>query len=129
MNKKEYIQKLETLQLDKKRYCIISGGVMLLYGLKDTTEDIDIKIKPDYFEELKTRFHFTKSSKYPYLYELEDKCEVAVLDYKKSDIRIVDSYPVESLELQLKWMIENNRKKDQEKIKLIKDFLKKTKEK
>ena len=44
MNKKEYIEKLESLKLDKKRYCIISGGVMLLYGLKDTTEDIDIKV-------------------------------------------------------------------------------------
>ena len=101
MNKKEYIQKLETLQLDKKRYCIISGGVMLLYGLKDTTEDIDIKIKPDYFEELKTRFHFTKSSKYPYLYELEDKCEVAVLDYKKSDIKIKTNFFLKKLILMI----------------------------
>ena len=55
MNKVEYIKKLEALNLDKDRYCIISGGVMLLYGLKEKTEDIDIKIKPDYFEELKSR--------------------------------------------------------------------------
>jgi len=123
MNKEEYLKKLDSLDLDKERYCIISGGVMLLYGLKDTTEDIDIKIKPDYFEELKTRYSFKKSPKYPYLYELDDACEVAVLDYKKSDIRIVDGYPVESLELQLEWMIKNNRPKDQDKIKKIKEYL------
>ena len=125
MNKKEYIERLDKLHLDKKRYCIISGGVMLLYGLKNNTEDIDIKVKPEYFEELKEKFSFKKSPKYPYLYELNEYTEVAVLDYNEEDIRNVDGYPVESLELQLKWMLENNRPKDQEKIKIIKEFLKK----
>ena len=125
MNKKEYTEKLDKLDLDKKRYCVISGGVMLLYELKDSTEDIDIKVRPDYFEELKEKYSFKKSSKYPYLYELDESTEVVVLDYNDEDIRIVDGYPVESLELQLKWMLEHNRPKDQEKIKIIKRFLKK----
>lgn len=123
MNKKEFIEKLDTLSLDKKRYCIISGGVMLLYDLKQTTEDIDIKIRPEYFEEHKLKYIFKKSQKYDYLYELDDKTEVAVLDYDDKDIRIVDGYPVESLELQLKWMLEQNRPKDKEKIKIIKTYL------
>ena len=124
MNKKEYINKLDKLDLDKERYCIISGGVMLLYGLKENTEDIDIKVKPDYFEELKEKFKFKQSPKYPYLYELDESTEVAVLDYGDEDIRIVAGYPVESLELQLKWMLENNRPKDKEKITIIENFLK-----
>lgn len=123
MNKEEYTKKLDSLNLDKDRYCIISGGVMLLYGLKEKTEDIDIKVKPDYFEELKERFNFKKSPKYPYLYEIDDETEVAVLDYNYSDVRMVDGYPVESLELQLKWMLENNRPKDKEKIEIIKEYL------
>lgn len=124
MNKKEFIKKLDSLNLDKERYCIISGGVMLLYDLKSTTEDIDIKVRPDYFEELKENYIFKKSTKYPYLYELDETTEVAVLDYNDEDVRIVDGHPVESLELQLKWMIKQNRPKDQEKIKIIKNFLK-----
>ncbi len=125
MNKEEYINKLETLNLDKKRYCIISGGTMLLYGLKDKTEDIDIKIKPDYFEELKKKYQFKKSAKYSYLYELNEFTEVAVLDYNDEDVRYVCGYPVESLELQLKWMLEQNRPKDKEKIKVVRNFLNK----
>ena len=123
MNKQEFIKKLDSLNLDKNRYCIISGGVMLLYNLKPTTEDIDIKARPDNFEELKSKYEFKKSPKYDYLYELNDKTEVAVLDYNDDDIIIVDGYPVESLELQLKWMLEQNRPKDQEKIKIIEEFL------
>ena len=124
MNREEYKRKLDSLNLDKNRYCIISGGIMLLYGLKDTTEDVDIKVRPDYFEELKERFNVKKSPKYPYLYELDEETEVAVLDYDDSEVEIVDGYPVMNLELQLNWMIENNRPKDQEKIKIIKEFLK-----
>ena len=124
MNREEYKRKLDSLNLDKNRYCIISGGIMLLYGLKDTTEDVDIKVRPDYFEELKERFNVKKSPKYPYLYELDEETEVAVLDYDDSEVEIVGGYPVMNLELQLNWMIENNRPKDQEKIKIIKEFLK-----
>lgn len=124
MNKKEYLNKLDKLNLDKDRYCIISGGVMLLYGLKDSTADIDIKITPDYFEELKLKFKFKKSPKYSYLYEISDDIEVAVQEYNKTDIEFVDNYPVESLKLQLEWMIKNNREKDKEKIKIIKKYLK-----
>ena len=117
MNKREYLKKLDELNLDKNRYCVISSGIMLLYGLRDTTEDIDIKIRPDYFDELKARFEFKKSPKYSYLYELNDEVEVAVLDYDDNDVEIVDGYPVESIELQLKWFLENGREKDKEKIK------------
>ena len=123
MNKEEYKKKLDALGLDKNRYCVISGGTMLLYGLKETTEDVDIKVKPDYFEELKTKFKFKKSPKYPYLWELDDETEVAVLDFDDSDVMIVDGYPAESLELQLKWMLEHNRPKDQKKIRTIRDYL------
>lgn len=123
MNKLEYIEKLNKLNLDKKRYCIISGGIMLLYGLREATEDIDIKVKPDYFEELKNIYDFKKSPKYDYLYELDDETEVAVLDYSEDDIKYVDGYPVQSLESQLAWMLEHNRPKDQEKIKTIRNYL------
>ncbi len=123
MNKREYIEKLESLKLDKDYYRVISGGVMLLYGLKDSTADIDIKVKPAYFEKLKSVFDFKKSSKYPDLYEISDDIEVRVLDFNNDDTRFVDGYPVESLELTLEWMLEHNRPKDQRKIKIIQEYL------
>lgn len=124
MNREEFLTRLDSLNLDKQRYCILSGGVMLLYGLRDTTADIDIKVRPDYFEELKTKFTLSKSPRYPDLYELGDDVEVAVRDYDDKDVRVVLDHPVESLELTLQWMLEHNRPKDQEKIKMIENYLK-----
>jgi len=123
MDKQTFLAKLDALNLDEKRYCIIAGGSMLMHGLRGTTADIDIKICPDYFEELKERFDFAKSPKYPYLWEISDDIEVAVLEYDQKDVDIVDGYPVESLESFLAWMLENNRPKDKEKIAAIQNYL------
>ena len=132
MDKTKYLQMLDKLNLNPKRYCIISGGVMLIHGLKPTTQDIDILVQPDYFEELQQRpdFRFTKSDKYPDLYELRDReveIEMRVMPFKEEDIEFVDGYPAESLERTLKWMVKNNRPKDQEKIAIIRDYLERAK--
>ena len=124
MNKEEYLKKLDELNLDKSMYCIISGGVMLMHNLKDTTQDIDIKVKPEYFIELEKRFNIKKSPKYDYLYELSDDIEVAKLDFNEEDIEYIDGYPTELLELELEWKILNNREKDKESIKIIQEYLK-----
>ncbi|MBR3490478.1 MAG: hypothetical protein IKH36_03195 [Bacilli bacterium] len=123
MNKETYLKKLDELELDKSRYCIISGGAMLMHGLKETTNDIDIKVLPSYFEELKERFTFNKSPKFDYLYELGDEIELAVQDFKDEDVEFVDGYPVELLEIELQWKIEHKRDKDKEAIEKIKAYL------
>ena len=123
MNKQEYLQKLDELALDKNKYCIISGGVMLMLGLRDKTSDIDIKVTLDYFEELQSRFTFKKSPKYDYLYELSDEVEVAVQDFTKESIEYVDGYPINKIENELDWKIKNNREKDKPDIERIKKYL------
>ena len=123
MNKGEYLRKLDELQLDKARYCILSGGAMVMHGLKERTADIDIKVRPDYFEELKTKFSFKKSPKYDYLWELGEDVEVAVQDYDEKDVEMVDGYPVIRLELELEWKLRHNRPKDRESIRILKAYL------
>ena len=123
MNKHEYLQKLDQLELDKKRYCIISGGAMVMLGLKEKTNDIDIRVKPDYFEELKDIYQFKKSDKYDNLYELSDEIEVAVCDFESKDIDYIDGYPVNSIENELAWKIQHNREKDKQDIENIKKYL------
>ena len=40
----EVLERLDELGLDKSRFCIIAGGAMLMNGLRDKTDDIDIKM-------------------------------------------------------------------------------------
>ena len=124
MNKKEYLNKLDKLNFDKDKYCIIAGGVLLMHGLKETTEDIDLQVLPEYFEELKKGFKFKKSNKYSYLYELNNDIEIAVRKFDYKEVEIIDGYPVETLEKELEWKVANNREKDKELILQIKEYLK-----
>ena len=125
MTRKEFLERIEKLGLDRKRFCIISGGVMLMYGLREETGDIDIKMSPKYFTEIRDRFSVRKSPKFDYLYELEDGVEVAVMDYGFEDVVEMDGYLVESLQKQLEWKIANGREKDREDIERIREFLRK----
>ncbi|MDO4220380.1 MAG: HD domain-containing protein [Candidatus Saccharibacteria bacterium] len=123
MNKEEYIARLTEFGLDANKYYIISGGSLLMHGLRAQTADIDLKVKPTYFKELKTRFNITKSPKFDYLYNLANDAEIAVEDFGPDEIDWIDGLPVEKVDLELAWKIEHNRPKDQADIRRIKGYI------
>lgn len=124
MRKEEFLKTIDDLNLDKSSYCIIASGVMLMYGLRDECSDIDLRVSKDLFEILLKKYSMKQSSRYDYVYELGDSIDVNCRDFNPDATSFIDGYPVESLELQLKWKEENNRPKDQEDIRLIKEYLK-----
>lgn len=42
LDKKQIIARLEELHLDDTKYWLITGGAMVLYGLREQTSDIDL---------------------------------------------------------------------------------------
>lgn len=95
-----------------------------MYGLCEESNDIDIKTTKELFDILNKKYHMKQSSRYDYVYELNSFIDVNCKNYDADMIEFVDGYPVEKLEVNLKWMKENNRPKDKEKIKKIEDYLK-----
>ena len=94
-----------------------------MYGLKNDTEDIDLKIKPEFFCKLKEKYNLVKSTKMENLYELSNNIELKVEDFDLNDTKVIDGFNVLKLEIQRKWIIENKREKDNEKLKLIDEYL------
>ncbi len=123
MNRIEYLKKLDELNLDKNNYCIIASGSMLMHNLRDNCNDIDIKVTEELFQKLLDKYNMKQSDRYDYVYELGD-IDVNCRNFDRNNIEFVDGYPVEKLELQLNWMLKNNRPKDQEKIKILQEYLK-----
>jgi len=124
MKKQEYLEKIDSLGFDKDKYCIISGGVMLMLGLREETSDIDLKVKPDYFQELQKKYNFKKSNKFSYLYELSNEIELAVQDFSEDEVDYIEGYPINKVENELEWKIAHNREKDKNDIENIKVYLK-----
>lgn len=124
MKKHEFLCELDKLNLDKNKYCIIASGSMLMYGLCEECNDIDIRTTKDLFDNLNEKYHMKQSNRYDYVYELSDIIDVNCKNFDSNMIEFVDGYPVEKLEVNLKWMKKNNRPKDKEKIAKIENFLK-----
>lgn len=125
MNKVDIINKLESLNFDKNEYCIISGGILVMYGIKESTNDLDLLISHNLFSRIKNIYDLKPCFfKFPNLYELDSLTEVRVEDFDKNDVTYIDGYPIWSLEKQLEWKKNNHRKKDLADIKLIEEYLK-----
>lgn len=124
MKRNDIINKLESLNFDKNEYCIISGGILVMYGIKENTNDLDLLISHDLFNKIKNIYNLkSRFSKFPDLYELDSLTEVRVEEFDKNDVTYVDGYPVWSLEKQLEWKKNNHREKDLVDIKLIEEYL------
>ena len=124
MNKEEYLKLLDSLNLDKNSYCIIASGVLLMHNLYDNCSDIDIRVTEELFQKLLDIYNMKQSPYFDYVYELSDKIDVNCQNFNKDNIEFIDGYPVEKLEVQLKWMLENKRPKDEQKIKIIRKYMK-----
>ena len=123
MKKEQFLKKIDELNLDKNEYCIIASGVMLMHGLREETSDVDLKVSEKLFDELMNKYGMRQSDRYDYVYELLDIYDINCKNFDRNNIEFVDGYPVESIKLQLDWMIENKREKDKEKINIIKEYL------
>ncbi len=126
MKKPDLIKKISSLELEDGEYCIISGGILVMYGIREETEDLDLYVSKKLFEKIKDKYELRpRFDKFPDLYELDSEVEVKVCDFSSDDVSYVDGYSVWSLEKQLEWMISNHRGKDKRNIQLIKDYLSK----
>ncbi len=52
MNRQEFLEKLESLGYPRSEYIILSGGSMLLRGLRKVTADIDLSVSAALAERL-----------------------------------------------------------------------------
>lgn len=57
LNKKMIINTLNKYNLDKTKYIVISGAAMVLLGIKEETNDIDIATTKEYYDYLLNNYN------------------------------------------------------------------------
>ena len=130
MNKQEIQTLISELNLDANKFCVISGGMMVLYDLRSQTEDLDLAICSDYLSILKNRFSLFPTGKYPNHYSFsfrEREIEIIVKDLSHIKVEFIQGIPVNSIVEELEWKLKNKREKDQKDILLIQNYLKEKK--
>ena len=121
MNKQEFIAELKKLDLPAAEFVILSGGSMLMRGLREQTSDLDLSASKKLAEQL----HLYDCPKDDH--GLYVPFENVQMDDDMSRFRfdVIDGYQCESLEDILEQKRRWNRPKDHRDIAVIEEYLRK----
>lgn len=124
MNREQLLELVDSLELPKEEYYILSSGCLLLYGLREQAKDLDLCVSKELFESMIITFGIDLSSKNDCgFYRLNDLVEVVVNSKQEFNREFKDGYPVESLQSILEYKINRNAPKDQVDIVNIQNYL------
>lgn len=121
MNRQEYIITLEKMALPRDQFIILSGGSLLLRGLRESTADFDLSMT----KELAQKINLYDSPKDEKGFYKPYENVQALDDYDEKDYEIVDGFQCETLQSILEFKKRLNRPKDLKDIERIETILKK----
>ena len=119
MNREEYIKGLEKMNLPKEEFIILSGGSLLLRGIREKTSDYDFCVTKKLAEEINL-YDSPKDDKG--FYTPFKNCQM-MDDFDGTPFDVVDGYQCESLESILEFKRRMKRPKDLVDIENIEKYL------
>lgn len=126
MNEEELLKLVKDLNLPKGEYYILASGSLLLYGLREKANDLDLCVSRELFEQLKEKYNLHEGDANECgFYQITENIEICISDKRDFNMTYKDGYPVEKLETILCFKEERNATKDQNDIVNIKRYLEK----
>ena len=121
MNKKELLELLAILKIDKKEYWVLSSAALVLRDLYDEASDLDLAVTEKGLNQLKENYNLKQKENGWYV--INDKVE-CVLDTKEDwKIDKYEGYNLESLKKYFEYLKNSNREKDKIKYEIVKKIL------
>ncbi len=121
MNKAEIVNKLNEYNFDKNEYLVLSTASLVLQGIKDNANDIDLAVSSKLYKEITTAYKGIY--KEPDVYTFD--CFDIGPKYFDSEKTLIDDLPVQTIPNIVKLKQKLNREKDIADIKLINDYVSK----
>lgn len=122
MNKKELIELINTLKINKDEYWILSSSALVLRDIYPDAGDLDIAVTEKGLEELKNNYNLKQKENGWYI--VNDKIECVVDTKEEWKIEKVGNYNLESIEKYYKFLKESEREKDKARIPLVEEYMK-----
>lgn len=122
--KEQIIKTIKEMDLPTNEYWISSGAGLVIHGVKECTNDIDLGCTTKLIEELlKEGYPHRLASDNTRIMQINDSVEL-LENWFADEIQIIDGLPVVSLESIKKQKAELGREKDFRDIKIIDEYLK-----
>ena len=123
MNKEELLELIESLNISKDEFWILSSSALVLRDLFETAGDLDLAVTEEGLRQLKNNFNLTQKENGWYI--VNDKVE-CVLDVKTEDkIEKYGDLNLQSLEKYFEYLKNSKREKDKIRYDIVKKELEK----
>lgn len=117
MNKKELLDLIKTLKLDKQEFWLLSSSALVLRDLYPDAGDLDIAVTNKGLEELKQNYNLIQKENGWFI--VTDKIE-CVCDGEKEELKyqpeLIEGYYVQNLQEYYEYLIQSTREKDKARI-------------
>lgn len=122
MNKKELLELIDSLKIDKTEFWVLSSGALVLRGIYPNAGDLDIAVTEKGLNELKNAYHLKQKENGWYI--VNDKVE-CVLDTKEDwKIEEYEGILLQNIDEYYKYLQNSNREKDKARIPLVEEYMK-----
>ncbi|OGO76766.1 MAG: hypothetical protein A2Y23_05870 [Clostridiales bacterium GWB2_37_7] len=122
LNKEDILYKLKNLNLPKDQYCVMTGSALVLHGVKEDTQDIDIGCSKELFLELLQRGHRQEQLK-SFAGIVIDDCIEIFENWIAKKIVYIEDIPVADIDCIREYKQFLAREKDLEDIELIDEYV------
>ena len=124
MNKSEILKCLSAFPYDRNEYWIITGGAMVIYGIREQTSDIDLGCSAKMADVLEANgYLLLKTDDGKRWFKFNDKIEIFE-EWPEDATENSDGFRIVSLNDLMEMKKKLGRKKDMEDIKSIKAWIK-----
>ena len=118
LNKEELIELIESLNLDKEDFVLLSSGALVIRGIMDDAGDLDIAVNKSGFNKLNERYNLElKNNNF---YKVNDRVECIICDMDKD---LIDGYYVQDIFTYLEYLESSNREKDKLRIPIVLKYI------
>ena len=122
MNKKELLELIDSLKIDKTEFWVLSSGALVLRGIYPNAGDLDIAVTEKGLNELKNAYDLKQKENGWYI--VNDKVE-CVLDTKEDwKIEEYEGILLQNMDEYYKYLKNSNREKDKARIPLVVEYMK-----
>ncbi len=120
MKKIELINLINSMELDKDCFVVLSSSALVLRGILESANDLDIAVTNKGLEHLKDKYNLTNKDND--WYKVTDDIE-CVLDNMEGKKELLGNYYVQDINDYLEYLKSSNREKDKLRISMVEEYI------
>lgn len=120
MKKKELIELIKSLNLNPNDFTVLSSGALVLRGILESANDLDIAVTNEGLNELNQKFDLKEKENS--WYKVNEKVECVLDDMDGIKEKIGDYY-LQEIHNYLEYLENSSREKDKKRIPLVKKYI------